>query len=101
MNCKTENILYVLQSEKNPKQYGGQTGQTAGKRALDHARDIENVKEEKAVPKYFKKTKRTRDNLIFTPVKKLNSNNPLVRLHFEREFINFHNLIDEGINVNL
>ena len=50
INCKTENILYVLQSEKNPKQYGGETGRAAGQRALEHARDIQDEKIDKAVP---------------------------------------------------
>ena len=101
INCKTKNILYILQSQKNPKQYGGQTGKEAGQRALGHGRDIENQKEDKAVAKHFKDTKSTRNDLIFTPVKKLKSDNPWVRLHFEREMLNRHNLIDEGININL
>ena len=42
INCKTKSCIYVLQSDKSPDQYVGQSGGTIGRRALQHANDIEN-----------------------------------------------------------
>ena len=41
MNCQTKGVIYVLESDKDPKQYGGQTGGTVGTRSTQHAYDIE------------------------------------------------------------
>ena len=56
INCKTKSCIYVLESDKSPKQYAGQSGGPIGRRALQHANDIENDRIEKAVPDQFKKT---------------------------------------------
>ena len=100
INCKSKSFIYVLQSEKDPKQYCGQSGSTVGRRTLQHASDIENDLA-KAVPRHFRETRSEKEDLRMTPVMLIKSNNPWVRLHFEREFINQHDLIEEGINVNL
>ena len=85
-------------SDKNEKQYGGQTGGTVARRTLQHVNDIENGKVEKAVPAHFKATKSGKNNLRMTPVMVVKSRNPWVRLHFERDFINKHHLVESGIN---
>ena len=53
------------------------------------------------VGKHFKDTHSTKEDLVFTPFMKLKSNNPWVRLHYERQFINQHGGIDTFINLNL
>jgi hypothetical protein len=53
---------------------------------------------DKAVAVHFRDTRSTVDHLVFRPVKRLVSSHPAVRLHFEHEFINQHNLIESGIN---
>ena len=98
INCKTKSCIYVLQSDKSPSQYAGQSGGTIGRRALQHANDIENEKIEKAVPDHFKRTNSNKNDLLVTPVKVIRSRNPWVRLHFERDFINKHRLVEGGIN---
>ena len=98
INCKTKSIIYVAQSEKNLKQYGGQSGGTVARRTLQHANDIEHERLDKAIPAHFKNTGSTKVNLIMTPIKVIKSNNPWIRLHYEREFISKHNLVEEGIN---
>ena len=40
-------------------------------------------------------------NLVMTLVKVIRSQNPLVRLHYEREMINKREFLYSGINVNL
>ena len=98
INCKTKSVLYVLQSDKDPKQYGGQTGGTVGTRAQQHANDIQNQRHDKLVPNHFKETKSLKENLVMIPIKVIRSQNPWVRLHYEREFISKHDLIDSGVN---
>ena len=56
---------------------------------------------DKAVPRHFRETRSSRRDLRVTPVMLVKSNNPWVRLHFERQFINRHKLVEEGINENL
>ena len=42
INCETKGCVYVLQSEKDPRQYCGQSGASVARRAKQHAYDIEN-----------------------------------------------------------
>ena len=98
INCKTKSCIYVLQSDKSCDQYAGQSGGTIGRRALQHANDIENERTEKAVPAHFKKINSNKSDLTVTPVQVIRSRNPWVRLHFERDFINKHHFVEGGIN---
>ena len=50
---------------------------------------------------HFRLTGGTKDDLRVTPVFRVKSNNPWVRLHLERQFINKYNLVEDGINVVL
>ena len=100
MNCKTRGCIYVLQSDKDPRQHGGQTGATIKTRAKQHAYDIDSNLD-KAVPRHFEATGSGKENLRVIPVMKVRSNNPWVRLHLERMFINKYNLVDQGINESL
>ena len=54
-----------------------------------------------AVANHFRLTGGTKDDLRVTPVIRVKSNNPWVRLHLERQFINKYNLVEDGINVVL
>ena len=101
IDCRTRSFLYVLESDKDPHQYTGQSGGIVAKRTLQHVNDIDNVRVEKAVPKHFQDTGSTSENLVMTPFKVIRSANPWVRLHYEREFINSHGFIEGGINRNL
>ena len=98
INCKTKSVLYALESDKNPRQYAGQAGGTVGRRTLQHANDVENERLSKAVPEHFKATNSKKGNLVMTPFKVIKSNDPFVRLHFEREFISKHDFIEGGVN---
>ena len=98
INCKTKSIIYAAQSDKDPKQYGGQSGGTVAQRTLQHANDIQYTKLDKAIPAHFKNTGSTKVNLVVAPIKVIKSKNPCVRLHNEREFISKHNLVEGGIN---
>jgi ribosome modulation factor len=84
INCQTKSFLYLLQSDKNPLQYAGQSGGTVARRAQQHANDIERDRLEKAVPKHFADTNSGKENLTMTPFKVIKSRDPWVRLHFER-----------------
>ena len=97
MNCQTKGVIYVLESDKHPKQYGGQTKGTVGTRSTQHAYDIE-AGLDKAVPRHFEATSSGKENLRVTPVIKVKSNDPWTRLFLERRFINKHDLVQSGIN---
>ena len=100
INCKTKSVLYLLQSRKNPSQYAGQTGATIGTRTMQHGGDIDS-EADKPVSNHFKITGSSRRDLKVTPFMRVKNNNPWVRLHLERLFINKHNLIEDGINTVL
>jgi hypothetical protein len=53
---------------------------------------------QKAVAQHFRDTRSTIDHLVFRPFKRLVSDNPAVRLHYEHEAINQYNMIEAGIN---
>ena len=108
INCKTKNFLYLVESKKTPKgpgsppsQYAGQSGNTVKGRGKQHLDSIEDQDESKVVGKHFKETHSTRNDFVFTPFMKLKSDNPWVRLHYERQFMNQHGGIDKFLNVNL
>ena len=108
MNCKSKSFLYVLESSKTPKgpgappsQYVGQSGTTVASRLRGHVKSIEEENEEKVVGKHFKETHSRREDLVFTPIMKIKAENPWVRLHYERRFMNQHGGIDKFININL
>ena len=98
IDCKTKSFLYVLQSDKSPLQYAGQSGATVAQRTQQHAGDIDHLRLEKAVPKHFNDTGSWKENLVMTPFQVIKSRDPWIRLHYEREFINKHGLITQGIN---
>ena len=100
INCKTKSVLYLLQSRKNPSQYAVQTGATIGTRTMQHGGDIDS-EADKPVPNHFRLTGSTRSDLKVTPFMRVKNNNPWVRLHLERQFINKYNLIEDGINTVL
>ena len=102
INCKTKSCLYVLQSKKDPRkrQYAGQTGAEIGTRTNQHGGDIDS-EADKPVPNHFRLTGSTRSDLKVTPFMRVKNNNPWVRLHLERQFINKYNLIEDGINTVL
>ena len=97
LNCKSKGCLYVLQSNKDPRQYGGQSGAEIGTRSLQHAYGID-VGLDTTVPRHFAATNSSRENLVVTPIMQVRSRNPWVRLHLERRLINRYNLIEEGLN---
>ena len=100
INCKTKSFLYILWSKKAPhKVYGGQSGATVAKRLGQHRRDIMNDDESKVVARHFFETNSTEDDLEFIPVKTVHYNNMWARLEFDRQFLNEHNLIDDGLNI--
>ena len=71
-----------------------------GTRAKQHAYDIDSDLD-KPVPNHFRLTGSSKHDLRVTPVMRVKNNNPWVRLHLERLFINKHNLIEDGINTVL
>lgn len=54
-----------------------------------------------SVAEHFAETNSGQENLIFTPVRVIRSENPWVRLHYERELINQHDFIEKGLNRNV
>ena len=108
INCKSKSFLYVLEPTKTPKgpgsppsQYVGQSGQTVSRRLGAHVKSIEDEDESKVVGKHFLETSSRMEHLKFTPIMMIKSNNPWVRLHFERRFLNEHGGIDKLLNINL
>ena len=101
-NCRTKSFIYLLWNKRDPtkRQYAGQSGAEVGTRAGQHAYDID-AEADKPVANHFRLTGGTKDDLRVTPVIRVKSNNPWVRLHLERQFINKYNLVEDGINVVL
>ena len=65
-----------------------------------HGGDIDS-EADKPVSNHFRLTGSSRRDLKVTPFMRVKNNNPWVRLHLERLFINKHNLIEAGINTVL
>ena len=78
INCETKSFIYVLQSEKDPMQYCGQSGASVATRAKQHAYDIEN--NDTPVARHFAATGSEKHHLRMTPLMVIKSNNPWVRL---------------------
>ena len=99
INCRTKSFIYLLWNKKDPskRQYAGQSGAEVAKRTGQHGYDIES-EADKPVPNHFRATGGGRDDLRMAPVMRVKTNNPWVRLHLERLFINKHNLVEDGIN---
>ena len=93
INCKTKYVLYLLQDPS-------QTGATIGTRTMQRGGNIDS-EADKPVPNHFRLTGSTRSDLKVTPFMRVKNNNPWVRLHLERQFINKYNLIEDGINTVL
>jgi hypothetical protein len=79
----------------------GQSGTAVATRLRAHIRSMEDQDEEKVVGKHFKETHSTREDLVFTSIMTVKVNNPWVRLHFERLFMNQHGGADKFLNYNL
>ena len=102
ITCKTESVIYVIMSRKDPTRcYGGQTGGRVDRRLGQHRRDIMNRDESKVVARHFMQTNSTVDDIIFVPIKIVRRKNLWARLEIERKFLNDNNLLDDGININL
>ena len=102
ITCKTESVIYVIKSKKDPtKCYGGQTGGRVDRRLGQHRRDIMNKDESKVVARHFMQTNSTVDDIIFVPIKIVRRKNLWARLEMERKFLNDNNLLDDGLNINL
>ena len=105
LTCKSSGpggFIYCLTNTKTNKQYIGESGrQKPVDRFREHRNDIDNQRYKKCVPKHFVDNNSSSEDLKFIPFLAVNSKNPYVRKFLEREFINNHNLIEEGINVNL
>ena len=99
INCQTKSFIYLLWNRKDPnkRQYAGQSGAEVAKRTGQHGYDIES-QADKPVPNHFRATGGEREDLRMAPVMRVKTNNPWVRLHLERLFINKHNLVEDGIN---
>ena len=67
-------------------------------RCGEHRRDISNKVVSKAVPEHFYSTGSGVKDLVMVPFKRVFSDDPAVRLHFEHEAINKHMLLEKGIN---
>ena len=102
ITCKTESVIYVIMSRKDPTRcYGGQTGGRVDRRLGQHRRDIMNRDESKVVARHFMQTNSTVDDIIFVPIKVVRRKNLWARLEIERKFLNDNNLLDDGLNINL
>ena len=99
ITCSTKNFLYLLWSSKDPdRQYCGSSGREVRTRCGEHRRDISNQVVSKAVPAHFYSTGSGVKDLVMVPFKRVFSDDPAVRLHFEHEAINKYMLLEKGIN---
>ena len=99
ITCSTQNFLYMLWSSKDPdSQYCGSSGREVRTRCGEHRRDISNKVVSKAVPAHFYSTGSGVEDLVMVPFKRVFSDDPAVRLHFEHEAINKYMLLEKGIN---
>ena len=105
ITCKSSGpggFLYCLTNTKTKKQYIGESGRKKPVvRFREHKYDIEYSKTNKCVARHFVTSNSTTSDLKFTPFMAVKNKNPYVRKFLEREFINNHNLVEVGINVNL
>lgn len=99
LNCKTKGgFLYLLWSAKAPAlQYLGSSGKTPAERLSGHRSDI-TTRSDKAVAEHFRATGSTVEDLIFIPFKRIFATSHAVRMHFEHQFLDRHDMIDGTIN---
>ena len=102
-DCQTAGVLYVITCNKSDKkQYVGQTKRTGNKRCLDHLNTIRNNNPTTApVGLHFRSDQHSHSDMIMTPIERIFSKNPQIRLARERELINKFGLIEHGLNKNL
>ena len=103
IDCQTTGVLYVITCDKpDKKQYLGQTKRSGCQRGLDHLNSIRNNNSTNApVGLHFRSDGHSHVNMIMTPIEKIFSRDPQIRLARERALINKHGLIEHGLNRNL
>ena len=90
-------LFWIRNTGSEALQYLGSSGQTPAERLNGHRSDIRNGAL-KAVAEHFRATGSTVDDLVFVPFKRIFATSPAIRLHFEHQFLNRHDMIDGGIN---
>ena len=110
ITCSTKKVLYPLTCKKGDRvcprkpQYGGETGQEAGKRFTEHHATVTmncHLQTTKPVGQHFRLPGHSISDCAFVPVERIWSNNVFVRKTREKLMINKLDLIDNGLNRKL
>jgi len=104
LDSQTENLLYILMCTKCLKQYLGETSKTAEERCVGHLNTILqqcHVNTKTPVSQHFMFGGHSHSDKKYIPFEKIFSRDPFVRKTRERFLINQHDLVENGLNLQL
>ena len=98
--CKTENVIYLLECNKESckQQYIGETEREVKERIKEHISYAKNKTINKATGNHFNQPGHSFNNMRFTVVEKVKSNDKVYRKEREKHYINKFNTYYDGIN---
>ena len=100
-NCKTENVVYLLQCDKEncKMQYVGETERQLCERIKEHIGYAKNNMNNKTTGKHFNLPGHSWINMKFTVIEQVKTNDRTYREEREKHFINLFNSFYDGINM--
>ena len=102
IDCKTDNVLYMLECRRDREQYVGETGRTIEKRFVGHLDSVRNNTESTtSVGEHFREQQHSVQDMRGVGFERIRSSDIWVRKAREREYINKWDLIRTGLNKKL
>ena len=108
MDCQTQGLIYVLlckkchQLSKLPQQYLGQSEKIAEERFVGHLNTVKgNFETKTPFGQHFRQGSHSPADIQFTPFEKVYSRDPFIRRAREAHYINQHEFVTHGMNLQL
>ena len=99
-NCKTSNVVYLIECKKCRKQYVGETENALHVRMNGHRSDIKHRRLEKPVAKHFNSTGHSLEDLSIYVIEKIHREEANFRKAKESHWIQtLRTLAPEGLNL--
>ena len=97
-NCKTKNIVYLIQCLKCRDQYIGESQDTLEKRFGQHIGYVQNNDQRQATGRHFNSDGHLLSDMTISVIEKLNTDDIVYRKRRESHFIQLFNLKYKGMN---
>ena len=100
-NCKTENVVYLLECDKENcrKQYVGETERPLSERIKEHIGYARNNILHKTTGNHFNSPGHSWINMKFTVIEQVKRRDKMYREEREKHFIHLFNTYYDGINL--